>query len=95
MKILYNVLPNRSDTQDKNMALYKYANYLGQSTDAAFDTLHNPGVATPHSGIYRCEGCGHEIVSEGGKQFPPQNHHQHTLAQGTIRWRLAVYSQSK
>jgi hypothetical protein len=37
-------------------------------------------------------GCGREDVSEKGKPFPPQNHHQHTLAQGLIRWRLIVYS---
>jgi hypothetical protein len=77
------------------MALYKYAAYLTQSTDAAFDALHNPGVPTPHSGIYRCEGCGHEIVSETGKTLPPQNHHQHPNPRLAIQWRLAVYPQSK
>jgi len=77
------------------MALYKKAEYLAQSTSDAFDALHSPGTQTPHSGIYRCEGCGHEIVSEGGKTFPPQNHHQHTVAQGTIRWRMTVYPVSK
>jgi hypothetical protein len=77
------------------MALYKYPNYLAQSTDGAFDTVHNPGVSTPHSGIYRCEGCGHEIASNGGNPFPPQNHHQHGTNQGSIRWRLVVYAQTK
>ena len=72
------------------MASYKNRSYLTESSDPAFDGLHNPGTATPHSGIYRCEGCGHEIVSETGKSFPPQNHHQHTGSQGTIRWRLIV-----
>jgi len=77
------------------VALYKYKQYLSNSDDGAFDALHSPGATTLHSGIYRCEGCGHEVVSEGGKPLPPQNHHQHSTAQGKILWRLAVYAQSK
>lgn len=77
------------------MALYKNGNYLQQSTDAAFDAVHQPGSPTPHSGIYRCEGCGHEVASNAGNPLPPQNHHQHGAAQGAIRWRMIVYSQSK
>jgi len=72
------------------MAQYKYSNYLSPSTDSAFDTLHKPGELTPHSGIFHCEGCGQEIVSESWKTMPPQNHHQHTYSQGEIRWRLIV-----
>jgi hypothetical protein len=64
------------------MALYKDAKYLTQNNDAAFDKEYNPGDITPYSGIYRCMGCGHEIVSEENKPFPPQNHHQHTTVQG-------------
>jgi hypothetical protein len=74
------------------MALYKYNQYLTQSQHESFDQIHNPGAATPFSGIYRCEGCGREVVSESGKPLPPQNHHQHALAQGAIRWRLTVYA---
>ncbi len=77
------------------MALYKFTEYITQSNDAAFDGVHNPGVTTPHSGVYRCMGCNHEIVSEANKPLPPQNHHQHTQAQGAIRWRMAVYAQHK
>jgi len=77
------------------MALYKNGSLLVQSLDPAFDALHRPGEYTPHSGIYRCVGCGHEIVSETGRTFPPQNHHQHSTGQGQIAWQLAVYAQSK
>jgi len=77
------------------MALYKNANFLHQNNDAAFDIEHNPGDITPHSGVYRCMGCGHEIVSEAKNPFPPQNHHQHTPAQGRIRWKLVVYAEHK
>jgi hypothetical protein len=75
------------------MALYKYGNYLTESTHAAFDTLHSPGQTCPDSGIYRCEGCGDEIASNKDNPFPPQNHHQHSSAQGSIRWKVIVFSQ--
>jgi len=74
------------------MATYKHSQYLITSSDAAFDVIHNPGAATPYSGIYRCEGCGREVVSEETKPLPPQNHHQHTQYQGHIRWRMIVYA---
>lgn len=72
------------------MALYKNGNYLQQNTHAAFDTFTGPGQSTPYSGLYRCEGCGHEIAANQGNPTPPQNHHQHTPAQGSVRWRLIV-----
>lgn len=77
------------------MALYKYAQFLATSDHEAFDKLHSTGAATPYSGIYRCEGCGHEVTSVYSHPLPPQNHHQHTAAQGTIRWRLVVCDKAK
>lgn len=70
------------------MANYKYQQFLSHSNHQAFDTITEPGQATPHSGIYRCEGCGENVVSTHSHPLPPQNHHQHTPAQGRIRWRL-------
>lgn len=75
------------------MAQYKYAHYLHQKDHTAYDTLHQPGSTCENSGIYRCEGCGDEIASNKGNPFPPQNHHQHAPAQGSIRWKLIVYAQ--
>lgn len=72
------------------MAWYKYPTHLHQKTNAEFDQLHTPGTTTPWSGIYRCEGCGREVVSTFGHPLPPQNHHQHTYGQGVIHWRLLV-----
>jgi hypothetical protein len=72
------------------MALYKDSKYLTASNHAAFDKVHEPGSATPFSGIYRCEGCGHESTSVVSHPLPPQNHHQHNAYQGSIRWRLVV-----
>jgi hypothetical protein len=72
------------------MAWYKNPAYLTQVNFSGFDALHSPGTLAPYSGIYRCEGCGKEAVSTLGHHLPPQNHHQHTYAQGSIRWRLIV-----
>jgi hypothetical protein len=72
------------------MALYKYSSYLTASSHAAFDQINSPGSSAPWSGVYRCEGCGREVTSIVGHTLPPQNHHQHSTSQGTIRWRLAV-----
>lgn len=77
------------------MALYKYSQVLGQTDDQAFDQIYSPGSTTPHSGIYRCEGCGDEIAANRGNPLPPQNHHQHSSNLGNVRWRLAVYAQTK
>jgi hypothetical protein len=74
------------------MACYKYEQYLAKSDSGAYDKIYSPGSAVPHSGIYRCQGCGREIASNKGDPFPPQNHHQHHASQGAIRWRLAVYA---
>lgn len=77
------------------MALYQNGSYLQQSKHQAFDVLHNPGDTPPNSGIYRCEGCAREISHNVNNTLPPQNHHQHTTAQGAIRWRMIVYSETK
>ena len=71
---------------------YKNLNYLSQNNSEKFDEIHKPGDATPSSGIYRCEGCGTGIASNAGNPLPPQNHHQHTVLQGTIRWRMIVWA---
>ena len=77
------------------MASYKHAGFLAQTTSTKFDETHSPGYSTPFSGIYRCEGCGLELVSEESKPLPPQNHHQHTPSQGAILWRLVVHADHK
>jgi hypothetical protein len=72
------------------MAWYKYATYLFQKTNDEFDKVYSPGSSVSWSGIYRCEGCGREVVHTTGKPLPPQNHHQHTYSQGVISWKLVV-----
>jgi len=51
---------------------------------------YGPGDTVPMSGIYRCLGCKREITSNEDDPFPPQNHHQHTASQGSIKWKLNV-----
>lgn len=75
------------------MADYKTAEYVKPGQTAAFDEIHKLGDITPISGIHRCEGCGREIASNGGNPLPSQNHGQHTLGQGEIRWRLIVWAE--
>ena len=77
------------------MALYKNGAYFKTSDSNAFDQLHQPGAATPHSGIYRCENCGDEVASNAGNPLPPQNHRQHNPNVGAIRWRMIVYAQQQ
>jgi hypothetical protein len=51
---------------------------------------YSPSDVVPVSGIYQCLGCQREITSNAQDSFPPQNHHQHSIAQGPIRWKLNV-----
>jgi len=74
------------------MAQYKYAQYLKESPHNAFDAVLSPGNILNNSGIYRCEGCGSEIAANKGDPLPPQNHHQHSPAQGSIRWKMIVFA---
>ncbi len=72
------------------MAQYKYFHYLANLSDQKFDPAHQPSAATPHTGIYKCQGCGIEVISNRGDPLPPSTHHQHSLAQGGMAWRLIV-----
>lgn len=64
-----------------------------KDSNNAFDEQYNPGDTCKHEGIYKCKGCGKEITLAKDKTFPPQNHHQHSQQQGSIRWNLFVYAQ--
>lgn len=74
------------------MAWYKEGKNLIQSTSAHshWTNDYGPGNEVLVSGIYKCVGCKKEITSNKGDPFPPQNHHQHSAAQGPIRWKLIV-----
>ncbi len=72
------------------MAIYKHEEFLEQTDDKAFDNFYEPETKAPYPGIYRCEGCGHEIAIAAHHTLPPQNHHQHKAPLAPIRWRLIV-----
>jgi hypothetical protein len=72
------------------MALYEHSTHLYQTKHPEFNKDYEPSATSAWSGIYRCQGCAREIVHTTGKPLPPQNHHQHTIGQGKIRWRLLV-----
>lgn len=74
------------------MSWYKHGKYLRQVDGNEFDVIHQPGVKAPFAGIYRCAGCDHEVGIALGHTLPPQGHHQHTAAQGAIRWFLVVFA---
>lgn len=77
------------------MAWYKQGQFLQYSTSTEYDKVYSPGQFVPHSGIYRCDGCGDEIACNKHTIFPPQNHHQHSPINGPILWRLIVFAQQK
>lgn len=60
------------------------------ATKSWWTTTYEPGDTVPVSGIYICLRCSREITSNQDDPFPPQNHHQHTQAQGRILWKLNV-----
>ena len=88
-------IASATSVEGNDMAQYKYAEYLNQGNSEAYDTTYKPGEDCLNSGIYRCESCGDEIASNKGNPFPPQNHHQHAVGQGAIRWKLVVFAQQK
>lgn len=74
------------------MAWYKKAANLtlSKSNGSHWTDEYSPGEMVPYSGIYRCIGCKKEVTSNADEPFPPQNHHQHTVSEGPIRWKLIV-----
>jgi len=76
------------------MAMFKDSANMHATADPQFDHVYHPGVSAPHSGIYRCVGCGHEIGIARGHVLPSQSH-PHGSSLGKIRWKLLVYAQPK
>jgi len=75
------------------MTRFRRSNDIEVSLSPAFDKEYNPGEMPDHPGIYRCSGCGSEIVAESSRPLPSDNHPKHAPTQGRIRWRLAVAAQ--
>jgi hypothetical protein len=74
------------------MAYYKNSANLTSSSLDIYDKEWEPGQAVVYKGIHKCKGCEKEVTVN--EQFPPQNHHQHSLLQGQIRWKLIVWARA-
>lgn len=78
------------------MPLYKDLKYLRQSQGTAFDETHPPGAAGPCRGIYRCEGCGYEVICEADEFLPgtpnciAHESGKWPSAPKEVRWRLVT-----
>ncbi len=75
------------------MTLFKRSNDVEVSVSPEFDKEYKPGETPLRTGIYRCRGCGCEVVADASKPLPLDEHPRHSPAQGAIRWRLAVAAQ--
>jgi len=75
------------------MTRFRRSNDIEVSISPEFDKEYGPGETPHHPGIYRCSGCGCEVVTEATNPLPWENHPRHLPAQGKIRWRLAVAAQ--
>ena len=77
------------------MSLFRRSNDIEVSISPEFDREYEPGQTPVYSGIYRCRGCGCEIVAVGSRPILAENHPRHSPAQGPVRWRLAVAAQQE
>lgn len=73
------------------MAYFSEKAVLKKEGPLKYQIIRKSEEITPFSGIYKCVGCGREIVSAKSNPLPPQNDHQHDSAsEGEIRWQLIV-----
>jgi hypothetical protein len=82
--------PSSRHSGGLGVAAYKYAYFLVPVINARFDHIYPACARSPHAGIYRCEGCGREVIAPHGEPLPGQKDHDHTPEHGTVRWRLIV-----
>ena len=72
------------------MAVYQDSSFLIRCDHFDFNMILVPGTRASVSGIYRCIGCGHEIVAEKGQLLPEHDEHTHGFELGPTRWQLIV-----
>lgn len=73
------------------MAVYQDSSFLIRSNHFDFNVRRAPGTSTSVSGIYRCVGCGQEIVAKKGQLLPEYEEHIHGFELGPPRWQLIVF----
>ena len=72
------------------MAVYQDSSFLIRCDHFDFNVKLAPGTRAPVSGIYRCIGCGHEIVAGKEQLLPQHEEHIHGFELGPARWQLIV-----
>jgi len=77
------------------VTFFRRSNDIEVSVSPEFDREYTPGETPSHPGIYRCRGCGCEILADPRNPFPLDDHPRHSPAQGAVRWRLCVAAQLK
>ena len=77
------------------MTRFRRSNDIEVSISPEFDKEYKPGEIPNDPGIYRCDGCGCELVAEASNPLPLDNHPKHSPAQGAVRRRLAVAAQKE
>jgi hypothetical protein len=77
------------------VAQYKYREALMQTSNAAFDTRHAPGTSVQNTGLYRCTGCGDEMVFSKGQKLPALSQHQHEPGQRKVEWQMLVFAEKR
>lgn len=76
------------------MAVYQSADFLFQFSHPSFNSRFSPGMRSPATGIYRCTGCGLEIVTLANERFPYSDKHERCDEFGPVCWRLVVLASS-
>jgi hypothetical protein len=71
------------------MAYYYDPKVVRKEDQPVYELLLKPGAPVLWSGIYRCEGCGLEVVRASGDQLPGVLHRRHEPKQ-ILEWRLIV-----
>lgn len=73
------------------MAVYQDSSFLIRCDHFDFNVKRAPGTSASASGIYRCIGCGQEIVAKKGQLLPEHEEHIHGFEFGRPRWQLIVF----
>lgn len=76
------------------MAFYKSNYHLKQVDSEVFDKWFQSGMQAPHSGIYRCTTCAHEVALTKGQILPQIEKRQLCTAADETMWELIVLAVS-
>ena len=75
------------------MAWYRDEAFVHQvDEDEDYDRVLDPGATTTLPGIYRCAGCGREVIARADERLPGETHH-FCPEEGVVPgWQLLVFA---